>query len=139
MKKIIVAILMIVSSYASAEIMAEIKVNGNPSYEKTLIDLFAKEVKILHSPINDYMSSLKSNPENQDYDIEDSISEMDIVRLESGVSGGFFEVNYLIFIRAGYKSNLFQVGFLKAQVIASEDETQPTSIRITEPAKVIIK
>lgn len=139
MKKLIVAMIMIVSGYANAGFMAEIKVSGNPSYEKTLIDLFAKEAKTPHSPINDYMTALKSNPENQDYDIEDTISDMDIVRLESGGSGGFFEVNYLIFIRAGYKSNFFQVGFLKAQAIASEDETQPTSIRITEPAKVIIE
>lgn len=126
-------------SQASSGPMAEIKVNGTPSYELVLIKLFAKEAEIPHSPINNYMSALRANPENEGFTIEDKITDLDIVRLESGAGGGTFEVNYLIIIRAGYKSNTFQVGYLKAQAFASEDESKPTTIRISEPAIVTIE
>jgi hypothetical protein len=142
MKKIIVVTILLCLTFSAQAVtgpIAEIEANRNISYKKTLIKLFSKEAKIIHSKLSDYLSALKLNPENQGYTIKDSISEADIVRLESGFTGGSYEVNYLIIIRAGYGSNVFQVGYLKAEALASEDETRPVLIRITAPTKVTIE
>jgi hypothetical protein len=119
--------------------MAEIIISGTASNEKALVKLFNKEAKIKNSPINAYLAALKADPDNQDYDIEGTITDMDIVRLDSGATAGNFEINYLILIRAGYKSNIFQVGYLKARMWGSIEEDSKTKLTITEPAKVEIE
>jgi hypothetical protein len=122
----------------AANPMAE-TTTGNGGYEKVLVKLFNKEAKKLNSPIHAYIAALKTDPENDGFEIYDTIDTADIVRLDSGVSGGTFEINYLIIIRAGYKTNTSQVGYLKAQTLGPIDESKPTIVKITEPGKVTIE
>lgn len=144
MKNLILGITLVLSSFAfnanaSTEVMAEVKVKESASSEKTLINLFAKEAKKPQSKLNKYLSAIKADPENEGYTIDDTITDLDIVRLESGGGAVGYEVNYLIIIRAGYKSNTFQVGYLKAREFGSMDEGSLRSFQITEPAKVVIE
>lgn len=144
MKNLILGITLLLASFAfnanaATGAMAEVKIKEGVSFEKALVNLFAKEAKKPNSKLNVYLSALKSNPENAGYTIDDTITELDIVRLESGGGAVSFEVNYLIIIRAGYKSGTFQVGYLKARAFGSMDESSLISIQITEPAKVIIE
>ena len=128
-----------VSAQAASTPMAETTISGTTPDEKELVALFNKEAKIKNSKLSAYLTGLKNDPENKDYFIEDTINTADIVRLDSGAGGGTFEINYLILIRAGYKSNTFQVGYLKAQVSGSIEESSPTTLKIIEPAKVTIE
>jgi hypothetical protein len=63
----------------------------------------------------------------------------DIFTIESGQSGGVFGVNYLIVVRAGFKSSAFPMGYLKAYITASMDEEAPYRAVISEPANVTIE
>lgn len=118
--------------------MAEILVDADAPYVQTLVDLYAAEAAKPSSPISKNLLALKADPDNDGYYFENKITELDIVRLDSGGGHGTYEINYLIFIRAGYKSNTFTVGYLKAQVIGSMIG-DPTLIKIIEPAKVTIE
>lgn len=124
---------------ASAAPMAQTILKTNLSYEKAVVKLYNKEAKIKDSPINAYLAALKAVPDNQDYFFDDTINNADVVRLDSGAYAGTFEIDYLIIIRAGFKSNTFQVGYLKAKVYGSIEEDQVTTLVITEPAKVTIE
>ncbi|MNT69453.1 hypothetical protein D3C86_1987740 [compost metagenome] len=85
------------------------------------------------------MTALKADPENDNYWIDDTITTADILRLDSGASGGTFGIDYLIVIRAGYKSNTFAVGYLKGLATGAIDIDDTTTLKITEPAKVTIE
>ncbi|QDK44441.1 hypothetical protein DOM22_04350 [Bdellovibrio sp. ZAP7] len=139
MKRILIAIATVLGITASANAanFAEKVVSGSVNYEQGLKDLYAEEVQKASSPLYKYVTSIKN--ENPDYFIADKIEMEDIFVIESGQSGGVFEVNYLIVIRAGYKSNTFPMGYLKASIRASMDDESPYKITISKPAKVTIE
>lgn len=139
MKRLILMMTVLLGfTHAAFAHMAETTTN-KVADDKAIVKLFNKEAAKKNSPISAYMTALKADQENEGFFIYDTIDTADIVRLESGAGGGTFEINYLIIIRAGFKSNTFQVGYLKAQTLGKVNEDQPTIIRITEPAKVSIE
>ncbi|MNL22639.1 hypothetical protein D3C87_1439940 [compost metagenome] len=142
MKKIILmmTVLLGFAFNAQAAPMAETQLPAAySSFEEELVKLFNQEAQIPNSPINKYMTALKADPENDNYWIDDTITTADILRLDSGASGGTFGIDYLIVIRAGYKSNTFAVGYLKGLATGAIDIDDTTTLKITEPAKVTIE
>jgi hypothetical protein len=143
MKKMILAITVLLSvafnAQARSKPMAETVIGEGLDDQQAIVELFNKEALIKNSPINKYMEALRADPDNKDFYIYDEIDTGDIVRLDSGAGGGTFEINYLIIIRAGFKSNTFAVGYLKAQTHGPIDQDAPTYVKITEPAKVSIE
>ena len=132
-------ITLLASFSVHAENMVTAKIPSNMSIENGLIKLFNEEAIKKGSPLNLFMKELKANPDNKDYFIDDEITSKDLVTLDSGASAGQFGISYLIFIRAGYKSNTFAVGYLKAYSYGSIDEEDDVTISIAEPAKVTIE
>ena len=60
--------------------------------------------------------------------------------VESGADARNTHSSYLIFVRSGYKSNTTTVGYLNAEIAASsEDDSDPTTFRITGEAHVSIE
>lgn len=143
MKKMILMMTVLLSFAFNAEAranpMAETVIAEGMEYKQAIVELFNKEALIKNSPINKYMDALRADPENDAFYIYDEIDAEDIVRLDSGATAGTVEINYLIIIRAGFKSNTFAVGYLKADTSGQMDEDNPTNLRITEPAKVSIE
>lgn len=140
MKKLILmmTVLLGFAFNAQAAPMAETQLTTYTSFEEELVKLFNKEALIPNSPIAAYMAALKTEPENDSFWIDDTITTAEILRLDSGASGGKFGIDYLIVIRAGYKSHTFSIGYLKGNVSGPLDE-ETTTLRITEPAKVTIE
>ncbi|QLY26266.1 hypothetical protein [Bdellovibrio sp. KM01] len=139
MKTMMMSIAMVLGLTVSAHAanFAERIVSGSTNYEQALKDLYAAEMQNAGSPLYKYVSAIKN--ENPDYFIADKIEMEDIFVVESGQSGGVFGVNYLIVIRAGFKSNTFPMGYLKAYITASMDDGAPYQVIISEPAKVTIE
>ena len=142
MKRLVLAALIILACYstgsqASTDVIAQTHINGEGSFITELVKLFSAEMAKPNSKLNKYMTELKNK--NEGYFIDDAITELDVIRLESGGGAGSFSTDYLILIRAGYKSYTVQVGYLKADAIFFEDESKPTILRIVEPAKVTIE
>ena len=140
MKTMMMAIAMVLGLTAAAQ--AEDYAHGTyprtMSETQALQDLFAKEMAKDSSALKKYMADLKQ--QDSDYYYDDKIEAGDVVRLESGGSADKYSANYLILIRAGYKSNTFQMGYLKAYVdFVTEDENMPFKVVIQGPAKVTIE
>ncbi|WP_413294985.1 hypothetical protein ACLSU7_07735 [Bdellovibrio sp. HCB185ZH] len=139
MKAVLIAIAMVLGITTTAQAGEFARQTIHPadnSPVEALQNLFAKEVKKEGSPLNKYMKTLKEIDPSYFYD--DTISAEDVVRLESGGNGGIYSINYLIIIRAGYKSNTFQMGYLKAEMFGHE-EGETFTVVISEPAKVTIE
>lgn len=77
-----------------------------------MVKIYASESSNPQSKLSLYLKGLKAK--HSDYSIDSTITKDQVYRFESGRSGGSFEIDYLIAVQAGYKSNTFPVGFLKA-------------------------
>ena len=145
MKKMLIGLFLTLSclnafANSTAGDIAKTKTNKNENDKQALVKLFNQEAAKKDSALTRYLNSLKNNPENQGYEIDGEITDQEIVRIESGKNANSFEINYLIIIRAGYKSNTFPVGYLSAtSTFNIEDESGSSDISITKAAKVTIE
>jgi hypothetical protein len=111
---------------------------GNPPPMATFVKLFACEAQIPKSPLHRYLAKLKAD--YPDSTIDDTITIGDVIRLESGADARNAYSSYLIFVRSGYQSNTTTAGYLSAETTASsEDDSGPTTFRITGEAHVSIE
>lgn len=135
----LVITLLSVSFNASASTMAKTTLSTDSSITEGIVKLFAKEAAQNNSKLSLFLKKIKENPDNQDSEIDNTITTDDIVRLDSGASAGKFGIDYLILIRAGYRSSTTTVAYLKAVAYGSIDIDEDTVIEITEPATVTIE
>jgi hypothetical protein len=115
------------------------KIDEETKLPVLIAQFFNEAAKVKGSPLNKVMAKVRAEAKKDGSFIdEDAAQAEDIVRLDSGQSGGTYSARYLLIIKAGYKSSVFPVAYFEIWDSARDGDEENTTIAIDHQATVEI-
>lgn len=142
MFKVLCALMLIPAlSFAAPKHLAEKKFPVEPEINATqeLAKLFNEEFAREGSPLRKALADVIKDNSDESGPRLVPVDADDILHLESGGSGGLYSTEFLIPLRAGYKSNTTIEAYVIASEFISFRDDDGVTIRLDRRVKVTIK